>query len=1171
MFLPLICLGQQLTNFNIEDGLAQSQVRSIFQDSRGILWIGTSGGGVSKYDGLEFTNFSTSNGLSNNIVTSIIEDHTGAIWFATFDGACKYDGKTFSILSKDDGLASNIVFSILEDREGNLWFGTEGGVSKYDGTGFTNLARKDELPDSNIMTMIEDRDGNVWFGTDGGGVFRYDGKTFSILSKDDGLASNTVLSILEDQEGNLWFGTDGGVTKYDGTGFTNFNGKVGLGTFSVRSIIQDREGCLWFGTDGRGALRYDGITITRLTEEDGLSSNTVWSILQDREGNLWFGTYRGGLDKYRPSPFTHFTVKNGLSDDIVRAILEDQKGNLWFGTYRGGVTKYDGNTFTNFSTKDGLVDNFVLTIFEDREGNLWFGTYRGVSKFNGKSFVNLTGNDGLNDDIVRSILEDQGGNLWFGTNSGGICRFDGEKITSFTSEDGLNSNEIMTIFEDRNGNIWVGTDKGICVFNGRGFINFSEENGLKENEFIYVILEDFEGNMWFGSYGGGIIRYTPSRMEHPEQSGNHEWGGSFLSITNKEGLYKDNVVSMILDDAGSLWIGTEEGVDRLNIEQIENKNGMLFQHYGKDEGFPGLECIHNSILKDVRGNIWFGTLRGAVKYSPLDDRKNETEPLTHINNLRIFFDEVEWSGHTEKFTGDGLPIGLKLVHNQNHVTFDFVGISLAIPEKVRYSYKLAEFDKTWSPIQKETTATYSNLPPGKYVFQVKACNNDGVWNKIPASFDFEISPPFWKTWWFYALVVLFGTGSLRAYTNFRVRKLERINLELEKLTLVASKTKNAVMIADAKGRIEWVNEGFVKLTGYSLEELKDSKKGTIAEVISVSDIAEISKNGDIHNKSVTYESEIDTKDGKKIWISLSITPICEKNNELKKLVVIGADITKSKLAEEALKKSEMKYRALFDYANDAVFLLNLEGSHVTVNKKAADMLGYSIDELIGKSFRDIVAPGEYGKAQDKLKALLDGKTIPVYERIFRKKDGTEFPVEINVALVYDPENRPLFIQSVVRDITIRKQAENKIKASLQEKDVMLREIHHRVKNNMQIILSLLRLQARSIKQKDIIEKFKVSQNRIKSMALIHETLYRSDDLGRIDFSSYVDRLSTHLLSMYRIKVEDININHEVKNVFLNINRAIPCGLIISELVSNSLEHGLPDGMTGEIFIKMSGT
>lgn len=274
---------------------------------------------------------------------------------------------------------------------------------------------------------------------------------------------------------------------------------------------------------------------------------------------------------------------------------------------------------------------------------------------------------------------------------------------------------------------------------------FTTKDGLAD-DIVRSIVEDKKGNLWFGVYGEGIVRYTPTYLTLEKTGGNDESDGSFLEFSSKNGLCDDTVVSMSLDDDDNLWIGTEKGISRLNIKQFDETGRVEFKNYGREEGFTGIECIHNSMCQDSKGNMWFGTLRGAIQYNPRDDRPNQLEPLTRITNLRLFFKDVDWSTYADKFGSNGLPVGLKLPYNRNHIIFDFMGISLSNPNKVRYQYKLEGFDTVWSPVHKETHATYSNLPPGKYTFNVKACNGDGVWNKEPVNFSFEITPPFWRKW-----------------------------------------------------------------------------------------------------------------------------------------------------------------------------------------------------------------------------------------------------------------------------------------------------------------------------------------------------------------------------------------------------------------------------------------
>jgi len=1076
--LPQVSLGQQylFKNFNIEDGLAQSQVRSIFQDSRGYVWIGTLGGGVSKYNGLEFINFNKKDGLGNNNILSINEDRTGHLWFGTYQGACRHDGKNFINITTEDGLVHNSIMSILEDHKGNLWFGTGGGISQYDGFTFTNFTEKDGLINNTVRVIIEDHEGSLWLGTEGG-VCKYDGKTFTPFVGKDGLSENTVGSILEDREGNLWFGTDRGVYKYDGKNFTHLTERDGLCDDTVVSILEDHEGNLWFGTDG-GISQYDGFTFTNFTERDGLSSNSVWSMIEDREGNLWIGTYRGGIDKYRKSPFTQFTTKNGLTDNIVRSIVEDKKGNLWFGTYKGGVSEFDGKVFTGLSATDGLVDNFVLTILEDRAGNLWFGTYRGVSKYDGRSFINFTEKDGLCDNLVRSIIEDKIGNIWFGTDSGGICKFDGVSFTNFSTKDGLNDDEIMTIFEDQRGNIWIGSRRGINIFNGENFVDFTEKHGLLEEEPVFAIIEDQKGNIWFGVYGEGIVRYTPAHQTPEKPGENDESGGSFQAFSSKDGLYDDTVISMSLDEDGNLWIGTEKGISRLNVRQYDETGRIEFKNYGKEEGFIGIECIHNAIFRDSKGNMWFGTLRGAIQYNPKNERPDQVEPLTHITNLRLFFEDVDWSTYIDKLDNNGLPVGLKLPYNRNHIIFDFIGISLCIPNKVKYQYKLEGFDMNWAPVQKETYAIYSNLPSGRFTFNVKACNENGVWNTKPANFSFEITPPFWQEWWFYVSVFLVIAGSIRAYIKLRIKRLERINLELKKLTLVASKTDNAVMITDANGRIEWINEGFTKMTDYVLEELKKSKRDTLTELGFIPIIPDITDEDIVQNKSKMYESIIESKDGIKRWASITLTPVFDRNGELKKFVVIGSNITERIRVEETLRESEKHFKELVEKAGIGILIDNEEGNIVYANKKAAELLGYSTKEMEEQSIQSLVHADDVARIIKYHKDRLQGKKVPSgYEVRGIRKDGGIIHLEINVTPNKKGE-KIIGTRTYLKDITERKKEEEeraRLQARLMQSEKMAgigtltSGIAHEFNNLLQIMSGNVQLAQRTKRPEDMVE------------------------------------------------------------------------------------------------------
>ena len=272
--------------------------------------------------------------------------------------------------------------------------------------------------------------------------------------------------------------------------------------------------------------------------------------------------------------------------------------------------------------------------------------------------------------------------------------------------------------------------------------------------------------------------------------------------------------------------------------------------------------------------------------------------------------------------------------------------------------------------------------------------------------------------------------------------------------------------------------------------------------------------------------------------------------------------------EEALRDSEEKYYGLFDYSTEFIYILDSKGTFVEVNRAAEALTGYSKSELIGMNFKDYIPPEYHKRVFNAFHNIFTtGKQLQDFPLEVIVKDGTKKYFETNLGPLRKGE-QIIGFHGCSRDITKRKLAEEKIKASLEEKEVMLREIHHRVKNNMQIMSSLLRLQSGKIKDKKTLEIFKTSQSRIRSMAFIHESLYKSEDLARIDFSDYTSRVTTHLFSLYGARTAPINYKVEVKDVFLDINTAIPCGLIINELVTNSLKHAFPDDRRGEILVKM---
>ena len=280
------------------DGVAGAEISALAQDGRGNVWIGTSGGGVSRYDGDNFTTFTTADGLAHNWVRALAQDGRGNVWIGTDGGGVsRYDGDNFTTFTTDDGLAHNVVTALLLDSDGSVWIATEGGVSRYDGEHFTTFTTQDGLPSNWVASLLQDGDGDMWFGTEGGGVSRYDGQRLTTYNTRDGLPSNWVASLLQDGDGSVWIGTLGGVSRYRDARFTTLTAADGLGHDWVESLVQDGDGQVWVGTGG-GVSRYDGKGFTTFTANSGLAHDAVSALVLDGEGGVWVGT-EGGLSAYK--------------------------------------------------------------------------------------------------------------------------------------------------------------------------------------------------------------------------------------------------------------------------------------------------------------------------------------------------------------------------------------------------------------------------------------------------------------------------------------------------------------------------------------------------------------------------------------------------------------------------------------------------------------------------------------------------------------------------------------------------------------------------------------------------------------------------------------------------------------------------------------------------------
>jgi len=806
--------ANNLQYLDVDHGMNCSFIFSALKDSRGNIWFGTDGGGVTRYDGNSFMHYTKENGICGKVIYSILEDKDGNLWFGSLDnGVTKYDGNFFTNFSDTGGLGGKSVKAILQDQKGNIWMAVYGfGLTKYNGKEFTQFTPKEGFTARNPTSLLEDREGNIWIGTEDKGVYKYDGDSFYNFSVEQGLSHYCIMSMLLDQSGNFWFGTGGcGVNKFDGKFFYHYNDTTGLNSNFITCIYQDRRNNIWFGSYGGGVCKFDGNNFTCYSETDGLSNNRIMATLQDDSGNLWFGTYGGGVTRYGGTLFSYFTERQGLSSNLARSITEDSLGTLWFATFGGGISAYTGSAVANYASKEGLSQIELSSVLKDKKGNLWFGTYgSGAIKFDGNFFTAYSKENGFFGSNVNSITEDNKDNIWFTTEKG-VCKYDGKRFTKYSKDQGLCSNKVSKVLVDRSGNVWFGTNKGLTVFDGADFTQFTEKQGFSSYE-VLTLCSDSKNNIWIGTFGGGLIKYD---------------GRYFTNYTENEGLSHNIIWSAVEDRNHNMWFGTEKGLscllanDDFSYEQRSGDTAVpaRFITYHKEDGLKSEDFLRNSVFIDSKNQIWWGGGKGITKVNLNDFKLNNKAPEVRLNNLLLqekfvyynklqnekdsvkthnnFYQQINFSKVAPFYN---YPIDLELPYHINNLTFYFSAIDWFAPHQVKYQYQLVGADRDWSILNTANKADYRNLQPGSYTLRVKAVGGSGIWSNT-FEYSFVIHPPWWKTWWAFCLygimailavifIVWRYSRLLRARASLLKRKvLEATNEIKEQKNLIEEKHK----------------------------------------------------------------------------------------------------------------------------------------------------------------------------------------------------------------------------------------------------------------------------------------------------------------------------------------------------------------------------------------------
>lgn len=755
----------------INEGLPQSQVYSLIQDDIGFVWVGTGGGGVCRFDGNTFQTYTVDNGISSSIVQAMFQDSKKNIWIGTYEGGLnKFCKNEFSQI--DLGSQTISVTCINEDKNGVVWVGTaENGIFLVKNDKAVKFHKIKELKDERINEILVDKSNNIWVATENQGLWKINDFENINYNEKNGFDNNSINALMEDYYGKIWISTKKSL-------FIHFENKVikfdKIPFLNVSAIAQDKSLNIWFGLNGEGVAKYNGAEIQKFDASNGFDALYVTKIIVDKQGNIWIGTNGNGVFMSTNPKFSYLNKKDGLSGNIVTSILKDSQGSFWYATYDGGISKHTEFGKEYFNSKNGLNNNIIYSLAEDKKSRIWFASRGGgIGYVQNNHIQTYTDKDGLLSNFCNSICIDSLDNIWIASFSGISC-FNGNEFFNFNKIEGKENTKFYRVVVDKNNDIWAGGEKGLLLK-----ISYLEKNknNIKSNNFkitkyfpkdnqfeksISSIAFDLNNNLWIGTFGNGAYFFNKKM---------------FVNFNTKNKLSSNQFFQVICDKKGAVWLGHEKGVDKL----ILNNNKYQIQYFDKEDGFVGVETnLNSNFLDKSNGRLYFGTIDGLMIYEPIYDVQNFYRPNTYISEVLLFMQKENWHEYSDSiYNYNGLPDGLVLGHSQNHITFRFIGLDFLHPEKLTFKYILEGFDKEWSPALKVREAVYSNLPPGKYTFKVKAIKSNGIEDVTVEKFSFKIKSPFWKTWWFY--IVSITTISLFVLFVYRrrVRAFKEREIELQ--------------------------------------------------------------------------------------------------------------------------------------------------------------------------------------------------------------------------------------------------------------------------------------------------------------------------------------------------------------------------------------------------------
>lgn len=746
------------TSWTIRDGAFTSEIIAIAQTPDGYLWLGTQFG-LLRFDGVRTVPWQPPSGqtLPASPASHLLVTRDGALWIGTQSGLARWrDGKITSFPE----LAEARIFELLEGQDGTLWV-----AGANASTGLVCAIKEDRAQCSSadgrfgigVYTLLEMK-GALWVGAETG-LWRWTPGPPTLIDSSLG----EVRALGQTQDGSLLISVRSGLRRLADGRIEPYPAAGKESEISTYRLLTDRNGGIWIGTYDHGLIHVHQGKVDHFVQADGLSGDHVGSLFEDREGNIWVAT-ADGLDRFREFAIPTISARQGLSNSLMLSVAAAKDGGVWLGAATDGVNRWDNGRITTYRRQDGLHDDRTQSLFASDDGPILVFDRGGADRFENGRFAPFTG---VPVGLTHAIAQDDSGDLWLSQDASFVHMRGGKVIDQIPwPELGQTLGAWALVFDNKRRGVWMGLHGGLGFYKDAKLRMYSARDGLGDGKVVGLQL-DSDGTIWAATDGG------LSRMKD----------GRITTLTSRNGLPCDIVHWAMEDNNHNFWLHTACGLVRVSRTELDAwigepgrtvKTTVLDVSDGVRNHSTPFSGYSPRVAKARDGKIWFLAPGGVNVLDPHAIALNNVPPPVHVERIASH-DKVFWQNLWSDTASN-----LRLPALTRDLEIDYTALSFAVPEKVRYRYRLEGEDSDWNEAGNRRQAFYNNLAPRSYRFRVAAANNHGVWNEAGAVIEFSIAPAYYQTSAFRVLAAAAALALIWAAYRYRVHQIsQEFNVRIE--------------------------------------------------------------------------------------------------------------------------------------------------------------------------------------------------------------------------------------------------------------------------------------------------------------------------------------------------------------------------------------------------------